>query len=68
MTVVRLDLNVFDPAALHHAALASCGNPDDAGDRFGTPDAPDVATCIVELLCEYAPVDAGYEVVNWSGI
>lgn len=67
MTVVRLDLNVFDPAALYEAALASFGKPEEAGDRFGTPEAPDVATCIVELLCEHIPVDAGFEVVNWSG-
>ena len=67
MTVVRFELNVFDPAALYEAALASFGRPEEAGDRFGTPEAPDVVTCIVELFCEHVPVDAGFEVMNWSG-
>jgi hypothetical protein len=67
MSIVRLDLNVFDPAALYEAALASFGSSEDVGDRFGTPESPNVATCIVELLCEHIPVDAGFEVMNWSG-
>lgn len=67
MTIVRLDLNVFDPAALYEAALISFGKREDAGDRFGTAEVPDVATCIVELLCEHIPVDGGFEVMNWSG-
>lgn len=67
MTIVRIDLNVFDPVALYEAALASFGEPEDVGDRFGTAEAPDVAACIVELLCEHIPVDAGFEVMNWSG-
>lgn len=68
MTVVRLDLNIFDPAALYNAALASFGAPGEVGARFGTPEDPDVAACIVELLCEHTPVDAGYEVMTWSSI
>lgn len=62
---VILDLNVFDPAALHGAALKSFGNAEDAEGRFGTPAEPNVANCLVELLCEHTPVDAGFELIKW---
>lgn len=68
---ITLDINVFDVAALYEVALAAYlgsggGDMEGAVAFLGTPDAPNVASCLVEIWADRAPVEAGYEFVNWE--
>lgn len=66
----RLTINVFDPEALHEEAVkAYCksgANRADAIGFLGTPEAPYLVHCLVELWAEFAPAEAGYEFVNFE--
>lgn len=67
---ITLDIDVFDVESLYDTALAaylgSGGGAMEALAFLGTRDAPDVASCLVEIWADHAPVEAGYEFVNWE--
>lgn len=69
---ITLDINVFDAESLYDCALAAYlgsggGDMEGALAFLGTRDAPDIAACLVEIWADRAPVEAGYEFVNWEG-
>jgi hypothetical protein len=75
MTMYRLslDVNIHDPEALHTAAYAayvgdnkSAEKHDAAISWLGTPEAPHIGHCLIEIWAEHTPVDSGYEFNDWE--